>query len=352
MVEEDVVEPNRPDEVLDGRGSLRPGISPMATSLPPSAASGRAAVIVRSPGRTPLHLVVTEPIEMGRECPGLLLDDPLISRRHLEVRTEGDRVVVTDLGSTNGTTISGRPLTGSTAIGIADTVSFGDSTVQLVVDVKATMAPGLVKPSSSVPVDLRRTSIDIVADAYTADRPAVDEVPVSHGTTTIVFSDIESSTARAEELGDQRWFELLSTHNDVVRRRVDAFRGKEIKAQGDGFMLSFPSARGAVQCMLAVQQDLDDHNRRHPDRPIRVRVGIHTGEAIVDGDGDLFGKHVILAARIANEAVGGEILVSSLVRQIIEAHGDMEFGEGRVTQLKGLAGTYTVFPILRPPIES
>ncbi len=306
---------------------------------------GEPTVIVRSPGRTVLHLRLPEPVEIGRECAGLLLDDPLISRRHLELRRDGNRVMVSDLGSTNGSSINGRPLTTTCVLGVADVVTFGDSSIQLLSDVRATRMLGAL--SVAAPMDFKQTSIDLVAAAFDADR-AETEVPVSHGTTTIVFSDIESSTARAEELGDQRWFELLSTHNDVVRRRVDAFGGKEIKAQGDGFMLSFPSARGAVQCMTAVQQDLAQHNDLHPNQHIRIRVGIHTGEAIVDGDGDLFGKHVILAARIANEAVGGEILVSSLVRQIIEAHGDMAFGEGRVTQLKGLNGSYTVFPIRMP----
>ncbi len=308
-----------------------------------TAANNEPTVIIRSPGRTILHLRLPEPLEIGRECAGLLLDDPLISRRHLELRRDGNRVMVSDLGSTNGSTINGRPLTSTCVLGVADLIAFGDSTVQLVSDVRATRMPGESLPAA--PVDFKQTSIDIVAAAFNADRHHETEVPVSHGTTTIVFSDIESSTARAEQLGDQGWFDLLSKHNAVVRRRVEAYQGKEIKAQGDGFMLSFPSARGAVQCMTAVQQDLSAHNEEHPDLPIRIRVGIHTGEAIVDGDGDLFGKHVILAARIANEASGGEILVSSLVRQIIEAHGDMQFGEGRVTQLKGLAGSYTVFPI-------
>ncbi len=309
-----------------------------------SGGGSEPTVIVRSPGRTVLHLQLHEPLEIGRDCSGLLLDDPLISRRHLELRRDGNRVMVNDLGSTNGSSINGRPLTTTCILGVADVVAFGDSSIQLLSNVRSTMMTGHL--NTPAPADFKQTSIDLVAAAFDADRDGETEVPVSFGTTTIVFSDIESSTARAEELGDQRWFELLTKHNEVVRRRVQAYHGKEIKSQGDGFMLSFPSARGAVQCMLAVQQDLSEHNQRHPDRHIQIRVGIHTGEAIVDGDGDLFGKHVILAARVANEAVGGEILVSSLVRQIIEAHGDMIFGEGRVTQLKGLAGSYTVFPIL------
>ncbi len=92
---------------------------------------GKLAVIVRSPGRTPLHLGISEPLEIGRECTGLLLDDPLISRRHLELHLDGGRVMVSDLGTTNGSTINGRPLTTACALGVVDVVAFGDSSVQL-----------------------------------------------------------------------------------------------------------------------------------------------------------------------------------------------------------------------------
>jgi adenylate cyclase len=304
-------------------------------------------IVVRSPDRVALHLFIDEPLEIGRDCAGLLLDDPLISRRHLEVRADGGQVTVRDLGSTNGSTIRGAPLTSPTVLAVGDVVVFGASTLVLAPAAQARGPQGSRQEDQpSQTVDFKKTSIDIVADAYSADQGVADELPIQHGTTTIVFSDIESSTARAEKLGDQRWFELLSAHNDLVRRQVAVHQGKEIKSQGDGFMLSFPSARGAVQCMMAVQRDLAQHNELNPDRQIRIRIGIHTGEAIVDGDGDLFGKHVILAARIANEASGGEIVVSSLVRQIIEAHGDINFGDERITELKGLAGTYTIFPIV------
>jgi class 3 adenylate cyclase len=300
--------------------------------------NGTKMVIVRSPGRTPLHLMVRDPIVIGRECDGLLLDDALISRRHLTVEVEADGIVVTDLDSTNGTTVDGTTLSAPKRIVAGNVVEFGASTLE-VLDGISVGRPGPVAD------DLRRTSIDLVADAFATERPDVREVPRSHGTTTIVFSDIESSTAHAEALGDQRWYELLQRHNRIVRGHLAAHHGKEIKSQGDGFMLSFPSARGAVQCMVAVQRELADHGAGHPEHAIRIRVGVHTGEAIVDGDGDLFGKHVILAARIANEAHGGEIVASSLVRQIVEAHGDIEFEEAREVQLKGLTGTYMIFPI-------
>jgi adenylate cyclase len=301
-----------------------------------------ARVVVREPGRVALHLVITEPLQLGRDCAGLLLNDPQISRVHLELRIESGSVVVEDLGSTNGSTIDGQPLTSPQPLTLGSVVTMGDTTVRLYSDFRSTVIAGeLVVPV----VDLRKTSIDMVADAVAESPPDLTTSGATQGTVTIVFSDIESSTARAEQLGDEDWFSLLSKHNSIVRTQVRIFGGTEIKAQGDGFMLTFPSARSAVQCMVAVQQDLAAHNDAKPDERVMVRVGLHTGEAIADNDGDLFGKHVIVAARVANEAVGGEILVSSLVHEIIEARGDIEFGESRASELKGLTGIHTMFPI-------
>lgn len=302
-------------------------------------------VVIREPGRVPLYMLIKEPLEIGRECGGLLLNDPQISRQHLELRTENGRVVVTDLGSTNGTTLDGQALTQPTHLAPGSTVTMGDTTIQLMANLRSTMISGAT-PSAEVAAQLRRTSIDIVAEAVAESRPDMSTVRTEHGTITIVFSDIEASTQRADELGDQKWFDLLTTHNAIVRRQVGRHGGTEVKAQGDGFMLTFPSARSAVQCMIEVQRDLTEHSNLHPGQSVRIRVGIHTGEAIAGDDGDLFGKHVNLAARIANEALGAEILVSSLVRQIIEARGDMFFDEPRVAELKGLAGSHTMFPII------
>ena len=86
------------------------------------------------------------------------------------------------------------------------------------------------------------------------------------------------------------------------------------------------------------------HTQR-PEQEFRIRIGMHVGEAIVGDGGDLFGKHVNLAARVANEATGGEILISSLVRQIVEARGDLEFGEPRTAELKGIAGSHVLTPV-------
>jgi class 3 adenylate cyclase len=156
-------------------------------------------------------------------------------------------------------------------------------------------------------------------------------------------TDIEGSTAITERLGDQRWLELLREHNAIVRKRVAVHEGFEVKAEGDGFMLAFGSARKALECAADIQRAFVRHNESAGE-PIRVRIGLHTGEALKE-DEDFFGKNVILAARIAGQAKGGEILVSSLLKELTESGGDIAFGEGREVELKGLSGQHHVFEV-------
>ncbi|MCJ7436988.1 MAG: adenylate/guanylate cyclase domain-containing protein, partial [Acidimicrobiia bacterium] len=166
------------------------------------------------------------------------------------------------------------------------------------------------------------------------------------GTITIVFSDIESSTEMAMSLGDTKWFDVLGEHNEIIRRNLERYDGTEVKSQGDGFMLTFPGARSAMLCMIDVQRDLARRASKEPESPIRIRIGLHTGEAIVDADGDLFGKHIIMAARIANLADGGQILASSITKEITSSRGDLEFGEAQDVALKGIEGTYQVHEVV------
>jgi class 3 adenylate cyclase len=196
-----------------------------------------------------------------------------------------------------------------------------------------------------------RTSIDDIATSVELDRPDLRPATAPDGTVTILFSDIEDSTALTERLGDRRWHELLRQHNEIVREHLARHSGFEVKNQGDGFMLAFPSARHAVMCATDIQRGLAAHRERHPDQPIRVRIGLHTGEAIKDHD-DFFGKNVILAARIGAQANGDEILVSSLLKQLVESTGELTFDAGREIELKGLTGSYEVFPVIWEPVAS
>jgi class 3 adenylate cyclase len=162
---------------------------------------------------------------------------------------------------------------------------------------------------------------------------------------TILFSDIEASTALNERIGDVRWLQLLRTHHAIVREHVRQHHGYEVKAQGDGFMIAFASARRAVHCARAIQHAIDATLGGHSDAPIRVRIGLHTGEAVRD-EADFYGKTVALAARITDQARGGEILASCVVKQLTQSAGDVYFNNEREIELDGLAGTHTVYRVI------
>jgi len=190
-------------------------------------------------------------------------------------------------------------------------------------------------------VDIR-TSIDHVAAAVQTEQPDLRSHAAPDGTVTILFSDIEGSTQMTERLGDQRMQQVLRDHNDIVRHQVAAYDGFEVKSLGDGFMLAFSSARRALQCAMAIQRAFAAHNHEHSEEPVRVRMGLHTGEFVQEMD-DFFGKNVILASRIADRAHGGEILVSSLLKELTDSAGDIQFGEGQEMELKGLSGLNRVY---------
>jgi class 3 adenylate cyclase len=159
-----------------------------------------------------------------------------------------------------------------------------------------------------------------------------------------MFSDIEDSTVLTERLGDQGWMELLRKHDALIRKELRAYGGFEVKTIGDAFMVAFQSAKKGLDCAIAIQRAFDGHNASDGEQ-VKVRIGLHAGEAIKDGD-DFYGKNVILASRVAGKAVGGEILVSSLLRQLVESTTDASiFGEPRELELKGLSGKQTVYTV-------
>jgi class 3 adenylate cyclase len=189
------------------------------------------------------------------------------------------------------------------------------------------------------------TRLEDVASTVTAERPSLELGAAPNGTVTILFSDIEGSTAMVERLGDVRWLEVLGAHNRIVRERVRACRGFEVKAQGDGFMIAFPSARRAIECARGIQEAIEEQLGDGPDGPVRVRIGLHTGEAVAQ-DSDYYGRNVVIAARVAAQARGGEILASSVVKQLTESAGDIAFDGGREVELAGLTGTHTLYRVV------
>jgi class 3 adenylate cyclase len=188
-----------------------------------------------------------------------------------------------------------------------------------------------------------QSAIQNVAAAVEHDRPDLAPVTSREGTVTIVFTDIESSTAVNESVGDDRWIALLRRHNGLLREEAVSRGGEVVKSQGDGFMLAFPSARAAVDWAVAVQRGLGEIDS--PEAPLRVRMGIHTGEPARDAD-DFYGRDVAYAARVGSAANGGEILISSLVHSLVKPSGAFAFDGPREFDLKGFEGPQPVHEVL------
>jgi class 3 adenylate cyclase len=183
---------------------------------------------------------------------------------------------------------------------------------------------------TAIAEDVRHRPVDVGAQS-------------TDGTVSILFSDIEGSTELADRLGDHRWLDVLHEHNKLIREQVAMAGGREVKAQGDGFMIAFAGAGRALRCAIEIQRALVGWRRNHPDTPVHVRIGVHTGEVLAE-DGDLYGKHVIVAARIASQARGGEVLASSLVRELTDGSG-IAFGAGRDVELRGLDRPWRLYPV-------
>jgi class 3 adenylate cyclase len=122
---------------------------------------------------------------------------------------------------------------------------------------------------------------------------------------TILFTDVEGSTALTDRLGDTKARDLLREHERITRDALNAHGGSEVKTMGDGFMASFGSATRALECAIAIQTAFAERNES-ADEAIRVRIGLNAGEPIAEDDpsgrGDLFGTAVNMAARIASKA--------------------------------------------------
>jgi len=171
--------------------------------------------------------------------------------------------------------------------------------------------------------------------------PAGAEAPAG-GFCIILFTDVEGSTALTERVGDAKAREVLRAHERIVREALKAHGGSEVKTMGDGFMASFSSATGALECAIAMQRAFAAHNEA-ADEPTRVRVGLNAGEPIAEEE-DLFGTAVNLAARIAAQAEGGEILASDVVRQLVAGKRFLFADRGEVA-LRGFGDPVRLYEV-------
>src|ERR1700722_17191804 len=191
-----------------------------------------------------------------------------------------------------------------------------------------------------------RSSIEDLADWAAVERPDLARV-TADGKVAILFSDIEESTALNERVGDRAWVKLIDEHDKLVRRLVKERSGHVVKSQGDGFMIAFAKAEQAVRCGIDMQHELQKDAQRKRHNGIRVRIGIHMGRSVRRGE-DLFGRNGAMAARVAGQAGGGEILVSEAVREALDGASGITLCASREAELKGLQGTHQLYAVKVP----
>jgi peptide/nickel transport system substrate-binding protein len=167
------------------------------------------------------------------------------------------------------------------------------------------------------------------------------------GVATVMFTDVEASTDFTTRQGDAAAGRRFAAHDRIVRDQVAAHGGRRVRSTGDGVLVLFESARGAVECAQAIQRDLAVQ-----DDSVRVRIGLNTGE-VVEGDGELFGAAVNLAARVMDRARGGQVLVTDTVRQLAGTMPDARFRDRGRVALKGFPERHRLFEVQtadgRPP---
>ena len=183
-------------------------------------------------------------------------------------------------------------------------------------------------------------ALDEIEEFLTGVRPSpkIDRVLA-----TVLFTDIVDSTRLATELGDSRWRELLGRHQELVRRHLERFGGREIKTTGDGFLATFDGPTRAVECARAIVGEA-------PSIGIEVRAGMHTGEVELIGE-DVGGIAVHVAARIAALAEGRTVLVSRTVRDLVAGSG-IDFDSFGRHSLKGVAEEWEVYTVVATPLTA
>jgi class 3 adenylate cyclase/pimeloyl-ACP methyl ester carboxylesterase len=153
---------------------------------------------------------------------------------------------------------------------------------------------------------------------------------------TVLFTDIVGSTAKAVELGDRVWRELLERHHACVRSELARYRGIELDTAGDGFFARFDGPARAIRCARAIRDGVAELG-------LEIRAGVHTGECEVL-DGKVAGVAVSIGARVAAEARPGEVLVSQTVKDLVAGSG-LAFEERGTAELKGVPGAWRLYAV-------
>jgi pilus assembly protein CpaF len=260
--------------------------------------------------------------------------ESLITRRNLNLRLapaitqsfEGAELKGSDYASENKISkeSAGRELRQAVEAGLLQTVRYpqGEAGFKASQDLLRAVAEGLGQPVNASAPLTPETIIGSLAVGQT------------EGTVTIMFTDVEGSTHLLSTRGFTESHEIMRAYETIIDEKVAEHAGRRIKGLGDGFMISFGSVRHGVECALDIQRSIAEYSKQNPERKVRVRIGLNTGE-VVEEAGDIFGAAVNVAARVAGKARGGEILVSDVVRQLVGPVSEMTFDYRGRYKLKG-----------------
>ncbi len=189
--------------------------------------------------------------------------------------------------------------------------------------------------------DLLRSVAEGLGQVVTGAQPLTPETIIgslstgqTEGTVTIMFTDVEGSTNLLSTKGFTESHEIMKAYETIIGDKIGEHAGRRIKGLGDGVMVSFGSVRHAVECALDIQKEIADYSKQNPERKLKIRIGINTGE-VVEEAGDIFGAAVNVAARVAGKAKGGETLVSEVVRSLVGPVAEIKFMYRGRYKLKG-----------------
>jgi predicted ATPase/class 3 adenylate cyclase len=171
------------------------------------------------------------------------------------------------------------------------------------------------------------------------------EKVVAEGTLTILFTDLEGSTDLRSRVGDDVANELILAHEELIRSKLDEAGALEHKALGDGFMILFSSANQGIKAAVSIQRAIEEYNREHADLPIKVRMGLNSGD-VTQHSGDAYGTAVHAAARIAAKAQAGQILIPQIVRDLAGMRPEFRVADRGLFWLKGFPDRWRLFEVL------
>jgi DNA-binding NarL/FixJ family response regulator/class 3 adenylate cyclase len=170
------------------------------------------------------------------------------------------------------------------------------------------------------------------------------------GTTTILFTDITASSELLATIGDEAYASIFAAHVSLIRLEVEARGGRVSKLLGDGVLALFDSAHAGVTATVAIQQAVDRANRR-VESPLGIKAGIAVGEVVVAED-DLFGGALVTARRLCDSADAGQILISDVVRALLDGRSDIEIEPLGERSLKGIAKPVGVHEVRWEPLPT